>query len=407
MIILKNYKNPKKDGICFEKMVELSKKEGYRVMSRKSRKRTSVPEGEKGRRKKKKKYIAILCTEIFVLLLLVLGIGGYFLISRMYGWSNFISDDEVRKQFENRDEVDYNETLNPDEAQGEMLSPEEYDELIKKHQEFANAEPITTDGDVYNILLIGVDVRASDGKWAGNSDSMMLLSINYKKEQISLVSLMRDTYVDIPGIGMRKLNAAHANGAGPLLIETVTKNYKVQVDRYATVDFNNMIDIIDLIGKIEITLSDAEARSANDSVIEMCEERKISADKHLFKKGGTYKCNGIQAVAYARIRKVGHADYQRTERQREVMTKLMEKAKAMSLTELYSLAEKVLPMVTHNIPEKEIWGILPKAPSILQYTFVKDRIPYDGMYKVIYVKGQDMLVPDWQKTIAKLKETLY
>lgn len=376
-------------------------------MSRKSRKINNAAEGEKGRRKKKKKYIAILCTEIFALLLLVLGVGGYIFISRMYGWSNFVSNEDVRKQFANKGEVDYNEPLDPGEAQGEQLSDEEYDALMKKYQEFANAEPITTDGDVYNVLLIGVDVRKSDGNWAGNSDTMMLLSINYKKEQISLISLMRDTYVEIPGIGMRKLNAAHANGAGPLLIETVTKNYKVRVDRYATVNFNKMIDIVDAVGKIEITLSDAEAKSANNSIREMCEERKVSADKHLFKKGGTYQCDGIQTVAYARIRKVGHADYQRTERQREVMTKLIEKAKTMSLPQMYSFAEQVLPMITHNIPEKEIWGILPKAPSILQYTLVKDRIPYDGMYKIIYVKNQDMLVPDWQKTVAKLKETLY
>lgn len=86
---------------------------------------------------------------------------------------------------------------------------------------------------------------------------------------------------------------------------------------------------------------------------------------------------------------------------------MMEKIKDMSLPELYSFAEDVLPLVTHNIPEDEMWSLLAKSPSLLQYKLVKDRIPYDNMYKVIYVKKQDMLVPDWEQTIAKLKETLY
>ena len=152
--------------------------------------------------------------------------------------------------------------VNPEDATGEVLSDEEQQELDAKLAEFADSEPVTNDGNVYNVLLVGVDRR--DKSWAGNSDSMILMSLNYEKKQISMISLMRDTYVNIPGIGMRKLNAAHANGAGPLLLETVTQNYKVQVDRYVSVDFNNMIDIIDKLGGVELTLSDDEVRVANN-----------------------------------------------------------------------------------------------------------------------------------------------
>ena len=187
---------------------------------------------------------------------------------------------------------------------------------------------------------------------------MILMSLNYEKKQISMISLMRDTYVNIPGIGMRKLNAAHANGAGPLLLETVTQNYKVQVDRYVSVDFNSMIDIIDKLGGVELTLSDDEVRVANNYITEMCNLRKLDPNSYYFIKGGTKTCSGIQAVAYARIRYVGNADYQRTERQRTVLTKMMEKIKDMSLPELYSFAEDVLPLVTHNIPEDEMWSLL-------------------------------------------------
>lgn len=350
-----------------------------------------------------KKKIALIAAAIVLVLLVGMGVAAYALTHGFYKSSNYTSNEEAMKNYTPTDgEVD---EVAPENAQGEALTPEQEAELEQKMQELSEAEPITNDGDVYNVLLIGVDRR--DTSWAGNSDTMILMSLNYKKEQISMISLMRDTYVDIPGIGMRKLNAAHANGAGPLLLETVTKNYKIQVDRYVSVDFNSMIDIVDKVGGIELTLSADEVRVANNYIKEMCNLRKLEPTNYFFVQEGTKTCSGIQAVAYARIRYVGHADYQRTERQRTVLTQVMEKMKKMSGTELYSFAKSVLPLVTHNIPEDEMWSLLAKAPSLFQYNLVKDRIPYDDMYKVIYVKKQDMLVPDWEATIAKLKETLY
>lgn len=353
----------------------------------------------------KKKALLIALAVIVVLILSAVG-AVYGVTHGFYRSSNYTSDKDAMKDFTNvGEDTTAEDEVNPEDATGEVLSDEEQQELDAKLAEFVDSEPVTNDGNVYNVLLVGVDRR--DKSWAGNSDSMILMSLNYEKKQISMISLMRDTYVNIPGIGMRKLNAAHANGAGPLLLETVTQNYKVQVDRYVSVDFNSMIDIIDKLGGVELTLSDDEVRVANNYITEMCNLRKLDPNSYYFIKGGTKTCSGIQAVAYARIRYVGNADYQRTERQRTVLTKMMEKIKDMSLPELYSFAEDVLPLVTHNIPEDEMWSLLAKSPSLLQYKLVKDRIPYDNMYKVIYVKKQDMLVPDWEQTIAKLKETLY
>ena len=125
--------------------------------------------------------------------------------------------------------------------------------------------------------------------------------------------------------------------------------------------------------------------------------------KYLIPGEGTYECNGMQAVAYARIRKVGNSDYQRTERQREVLMKLLEKVKAMSLEDIDRLATRLLPMLTHNIPESEFWGLLAKAPTLLSYNIVQDRIPYDGMFH----SYNGNLVPDWESTVRKLKEEIY
>ena len=251
------------------------------------------------------------------------------------------------------------------------------------------------------MVLVGLDTTTED--FIGNSDSMILISINYRLEQISMISLMRDTYVDIPGRGVTEAERLLSNGAGPLLCETITENYKVQVDRYVTVDFGNMIDIIDAIGTIEITFTEKEAENANKSIRQQCRILGLDKDDYLIPGKEPMNVTVCRRLAYARIRKVGNADYQRTERQREVLMKLLDKVKTMSLEDIDRLANELLPMLTHNIPESEFWGLLAKAPELLGYTITQDRIPYDGLFQS--VNGN--LVPQWDETIRKLKITLY
>lgn len=358
--------------------------------------------------KKSKKKIIIIVISVLVALVLIGGITAYAMLHGLYKSSNYVKDETVKEQYKEKIEKGSEapqETIAPEEAEGKKVDESEVKKIEEEHKEFKKSEPVTTDGSVYNVLLVGVDRR--DDSWAGNSDTMILLSINEEKKQISMVSLMRDTYADIPGIGLRKLNAAHANGAGPLLTETVTENFKVQVDRYITVDFDSMIDIIDLVGPMTIEMSDSEIKVANDYMREMCNLRKEKLEDHLIHESGKVVCDGMRAVAYARIRYVGNADYQRTERQRLVLSNLIDELKDKSLTELYDLADDLLPMVTHNVPEDEIWKLLAKSPDLFKYKVVQDRIPYDGMFSVIYVNGQDMLVPDWDDTVKRLKDTLY
>ena len=353
--------------------------------------------------KKTGKVFLILLSGILVLLTAA-GIAFYAFTHGFYRDSNFVKDEQAMEGYVTPPASE-SENVPEQEAKGEILSEEEQKELEEKIEQFSSEEPVVTDSDVYNILLAGVDRR--DESWAGNSDTMILLSINYKKEQISMISLMRDTYVNIPGIGMRKLNAAHANGAGPLLVQTVSENFKVQVDRYISVDFAGMMGIIDDLGGIELTLSEEEVRVANGYIREMCRLQGLDAEDYLYPEAGTYNCSGMRAVAYARIRYVGNADYERTERQRTVLTKMMEKLQLLDMQQLYRFAKETLPLVTHNVPESELWRLMLKIPSLSGYKLVKDRIPYDGMYRVIYVNGQDMLVPDWEETVQRLQETLF
>lgn len=259
-----------------------------------------------------------------------------------------------------------------------------------------------SENGVYNILLIGADRR--DDSWAGNSDTMILVSINDEKQQVSMISLMRDTGVDVPGCGTHKLNYAHAYGGADLLLETIEHNYDVPIDRYISVDFESMIDIVDAVGGVELTLSDAEVSNANTNISYMCELQGISADPYLFPCGGTYLCNGMQAVNYARIRYIGNADYERTERQRTVVTRIIEKLKEMSSSELLNFAMKAAMSVTdYNIPMTEMIELVGRASELSEYELVSDRIPYDGLY----YSQNEMLMPDWNETIVRLKETIY
>lgn len=296
------------------------------------------------------------------------------------------------------------ETSIEDTSDSQKFSNEEA-AVPEELTEYLTEESAATDGDVYNVLLIGVDRR--DDSWAGNSDSMILLSINREKKQLSLISLMRDTYVEIPEIGMDKLNAAHAYGAGPLLVETVSQNFEIDMDRYVRVDFEGMINIIDRIGKMQISMTDDEVIVANDYIRAMCDSLDRDPEDYLIPEGGTIECDGMRAVAYARIRYVGNYDYQRTERQRLIMTNLIQELSDMNLFEIYDTALDILPLVTHNIPESEIWSLLLQATELFDYTIVQDRIPYDGLFENQKINEQDVLVPEWEETIERLKDTIY
>ena len=223
-----------------------------------------------------------------------------------------------------------------------------------------------------------------------------------------MVSLMRDTYVDIAGVGYAKLNAAYAYGAGPLLCQTITDTFRIQVDRYVAVDFFDLIDIINIIGGVDLEIRAKEAEVANGYIMDMCNLMDIDGSEHMIpSEGGMIHCDGVQAVGFARNRYVGNSDFERTERQRYVMTQLMAEAKQMSLAQITEKMQEILQHVTMNIPETEIWSMITEVPEMLDYEFETSRVPYDDMYDVIYVKGQDMLVPYWDETLAKLQEQIY
>ena len=146
----------------------------------------------------------------------------------------------------------------------------------------------------------------------------------------------------------------------------------------------------------------------NGYIWDMCENIvHVDPEEHYFGSAGTYYCDGVQTVCYARNRFVGNNDFERTSRQRYVLEQLMKEVKQMSLAQMTEKVQAILKFVTMNVPEKEIWEMIPEVPDFLEYKIDTVRIPYDNMYDTIYVGGQDMLVPYWESTIRQLQEEIY
>ncbi len=346
----------------------------------------------------RKIFIITIC--VVVGIVAVSGGAVYLVGHDLYRSVNYLADDSVSVA-ETLPEEAEEET---DERTGDLVSA---DELAAIQKAMESSRNVLSDEDIYNVLLVGVDRQ--ERTWNGNSDSMILVSINTAENRVTMVSLMRDIYVNIPDVGYKKLNAAYAYGGGPLLCQTITDNFKVEVDRYIAVDFWDLVDVIDIIGGIDLEVSPEEAEVANGYIMDLCERQlEIDPEPHYFpEEGGLVHADGVQAVCYARNRYVGNSDFQRTERQRYILEQILAEVQQMSLAQMTADMQDILKCVTTNIEESEIWGMLTELPDMLDYDYEESRIPYDGMYSTIYVDGQDMLVPDWDETIGLLHDFIY
>lgn len=236
-----------------------------------------------------------------------------------------------------------------------------------------------------NIALFGIDTR--DDTYEGSrSDCIMITSINHDTKEIKIVSVYRDTYLNIPGRGLDKVNHAYSYGGPALSMSTLNTNLDLDITEFATVNFTATKDIINAIGGVEIDVTDAEAKSIP----------RIT-------KGGKYLLDGEQALAYGRIRKID-SDYKRTERMRTVVMAVFEKAKTMSITELNKLANQLLPEIYTNISATEILALIPK---IYSYSIVESQgWPYET--RGITLGGVWYGPPvNLAKNVAELHKTLF
>lgn len=278
--------------------------------------------------------------------------------------------------------------------------------IVKDGARNTPSHSLLSSPSVKNILLIGTDSRGED---RGRSDSMIILSINSKTNKMTLVSLMRDSYVQIPGEGSSKLNAAYAYGGPELLMDTIEENFYIKIDDYFTVNFFSFADIVDSVGGVEIEVRDDEADAIN-VLLDSNEGHSLfgapSEDDYL-NGGGTYKLNGKQALCYSRLRYVGNADFERTERQRKVIMQIIKSAKS-NPAKLLSIAGDILPSMETNMSKMGMYLLSLRAPSLLLgYDLEQMRVPADNTYTGTMIDGQSVLEVDIDANIDIIESKLY
>lgn len=212
-----------------------------------------------------------------------------------------------------------------------------------------------------NIALLGLDSRDMDNTQGSRSDAIIIVSINEKTKEVNLISVYRDTYLDIDGYGLDKVTHAHAYGGPSLTINTLNKNLDLNIKEFAAVNFETVAKIIDLIGGIELDITEKEMVEMNKYMSDTSKNTGIQSSK--ITRSGTQTVDGVQAVTYARIRKNTGGDEQRTNRMRKVLMKTFEKAKTLKASKINNITNIMLPEIQTNISSKEILSIIPKMAS--------------------------------------------
>ena len=299
--------------------------------------------------------------------------------------------------------TDAEEAINPIDPLDPQIAALE--EKIRKNME-ENQIPVLSDNNVFNVLLIGSDSRESGG--SGRSDAMILVSVNKKTKKIIVTSILRDIYVGIPGKEENnRINTAYAYGRSKLLLQTVEQNFKIHVEEYASIDFFAFIDMVDAVGGITLDVTEAEIPVINDYISEINKLTGQAKTKDHLKEPGTLLLSGKQTLGYVRNRYVGNSDFERTARQRRVLEQVFEKVKKLNLLELQNLMNLILPQITTNLTEKEIFSLILSLPSYMNYDIDQWSIPKSGTYESVRIRGMAVLGIDFGANINALRERVY
>ncbi len=197
-----------------------------------------------------------------------------------------------------------------------------------------------------NIAIFGVDSRDDSYDKGNRSDCIIIASINNKTKEVKLISVYRDTYVQIEGHGLDKITHAYSYGEAPLAIKTLNTNLDLNIKEFATVNFDVVKETVDYIGGISMPITSEEVGHISGIT-----------------KPGTYTLTGEQALAYSRIRYASGGDYKRTERMRDVLTAVANKVKTLNISQLNGFVDTILPKVYTNITSADIFSMMPSIAS--------------------------------------------
>ena len=217
-----------------------------------------------------------------------------------------------------------------------------------------------------NIAIFGVDSRSDDYGVGNRSDCIIIASINNSTGEIKLISVYRDTYVNIDGHGLDKITHAYSYGEAPLAISTLNKNLDLNIKEFVTVNFDSVAEAVDQLGGITLSVTSEETKYINGYIDET--SKVTGKTSSHITQAGTYNLDGVQAVSYSRIRYTAGGDYKRTERMRTVMEAMLTKLKTKSVGEINKFADKILPAVYTNLSTGDLISMV---PSMAKYNVSK------------------------------------
>ena len=330
-----------------------------------------------------RRILLIVLTAMLSVILIVLVAGTIYLES-MLNLINKNPDDSIISSDDYNDFINQTETLEPGFT-GETIDPDDVEWV-------PNTDPVEPIEHIINILLIGQDRRPEEPRT--RSDSMILCTINTATQELTLTSFMRDMYVPIPGYRDNRVNVSYYYGGMRLLNECLKMNFGIHIDGSLEVDFERFEEIIDLMGGVDIYITEEEA-------------------EYLIGRGnqatpGWNHMDGKLALEHARNRTVGNVDFTRTERQRVMLNALVEKCRGMNLIQISNLMEKVLPMLTTDMSNRDIMGyMLEVFPYLKNLKINSQRIPADGACVDKWVTGVGwVLLPDLEANREILKKCM-
>ncbi len=277
-------------------------------------------------------------------------------------------------------------------------------EISKKDiekNESISADELEKMAEYTNIAFFGVDSRSSQLESGTNSDTIMICSIDNSTREVKLASVYRDTYLDTTDGEYRKCTEVYSIGGAQQAINMLNKNLDLNITDYVTVNFEAMVEAVDLFDGVDISLSEGEVELLNDYLVE---EREVLGRECEDVSGpGMQHLNGMQALAYSRIRYIG-LDYERTERQRSVLTQVFDKAKASDPVTLNQAVDTLFPMTSTSLSALELLKLASSAGDF--QISETEGFPFEKTTALI--SGADCVVAvDLAANVSELHSFLY
>ena len=317
-------------------------------MNNDNKKKSTDAKVKSDKKKKSKKAALIILSVILVLIIALVGFGILFVNGKL----NLIGYDESTTIDTNQEFVEKDDDKMSFEEMDDATGSD-YKSILKNWA--TNGGEKMSNKNVINVLLIGSDASTEEPGRSnitdkGNTDAMILVSIDKVNKTVKLVSFMRDSYTYMDGFDRyAKLNAACANGGPAYLVETIENDYKIEINGYALVDFDSFRQVIDVLGGVNVDVPQYVANY-------------LSGSKGTFPSGDNVLLNGDQALRFSRIRKSdANGDVSRVQRQRQVISALINKCKGASLSQINDVADVILANVRTNIGKKEILSYATQA----------------------------------------------